>query len=646
MTQKLMVCDCLGTQTIDASALAKATGLEVGKTHTALCTRQLAAAGEAMQAGNCMIACQQERATFEALAEDLGVEPPDFVDIRDRAGWTASGENAAPKMAALLADALHEVPPTRTLDIACEGMCLILGAPEVALDAAQQLSDALSVTALIPPGAEAPLTRNFDVVTGHLRGATGALGQFRVTIDALAQMQPGGRGALEFGTPRDGAVTECDLIVDLRGGQALFPAAHKREGYLRADPGDPLAVQRVVFEAAQMVGTFEKPLYVKLEEHLCAHSRAQKTGCSNCLDICPTGAITPEGDHVAVDPNICAGCGACSAVCPSGAISYDAPAPGTLFRRMHHMAEAYRKAGGTAPRLLVHDAEHGTEMISLAARFDRGLPGDVIPMAVDALAGFGHAEMLAALASGFAKVDILLAPKTERAALDREVALASAMLGATHVRLLDLADPTALPEALYGGAAPALTTPILPLGGRREVTRLALRSLRTDADAPIPLPETAPYGAVLVDTDACTMCLACAGLCPAGALGDNPETPQLRFQEDACLQCGLCANVCPENAITPQPRMNLADDAFAQIVLNEEEPAECIECGKAFGTKSTIERIVKQLEGKHPMFAETAQGKMIRMCDDCRVNAQFHSTDNPFAAGPKPRTRTTDDYLN
>ena len=46
-------------------------------------------------------------------------------------------------------------------------------------------------------------------------------------------------------------------------------------------------------EAIQLQGTFEKPLYVRLDEPLCAHSRAQKTGCTRCLDLCPTGAISP-----------------------------------------------------------------------------------------------------------------------------------------------------------------------------------------------------------------------------------------------------------------------------------------------------------------------------------------------------------------
>ena len=175
----------------------------------------------------------------------------------------------------------------------------------------------------------------------------------------------------------------------------------------------------------QLVGTFAKPLYVRLEDNLCAHSRAGQVGCSNCLDICPTGAITPTGDHVAIDPAMCAGCGACAALCPSTAITDDDPPLDHLVRRMQVLAKTYRAAGGVAPRLLVHDA-HGAEMIRLSARFGRGLPADVIPLDLSVISGFGHSEMLAGLGLGFAGVEVLLAPSTERDALNRELALAAA----------------------------------------------------------------------------------------------------------------------------------------------------------------------------------------------------------------------------
>ncbi|QFS83952.1 Ferredoxin 7Fe [Roseivivax sp. THAF40] len=642
--KQLLICDCLGSQSLNPESLRAATGLEVSRVHRALCQDDAEAAAKALAGGDVLVACQQESAFFEMLAEELCVDAPGFVDLRDRAGWSDEGDRAGPKQAALAAEALIDMPPPRSRDVTSEGTCFILGSGDAAFETAASLADQLAVTVLQGDETAPPLDRRFDVIRGRVTRASGALGGFTVRIDGFRQLVPGGRGTFNFGPARDGATAECDIILDLRGETPLFPAPEKREGYLRADPARPVALVEAAAQAAQMVGTFEKPLYIRAEPALCAHSRAGQTGCSKCLDICPTGAISPEGDHVSIDPMVCAGCGACAALCPSGAISYDAPPVSAVFRRLDVLARTYREAGGAAPRLLVHDAEHGGEMIRLAARFGRGLPADVIPFEADAIARFGHAEMVAALAAGFARVDILLAPRTERDTPEGEAALANALSGTEAVRILDITDPDALPEALYGGAAAALAAPALPLGTRRQVTRVAAKTLQPKAEI-IDLPEGAPYGAVLVDQDACTLCLSCVSLCPSGALGDNPDKPQLLFQEDACLQCGLCANICPEDAIALQPRMNVTDHAFSQVVLNEEEPFACIECGALFGVKSTIDRITEKLAGNHAMFSNPDAARMIQMCDDCRVRAQFHAQNNPFAMGERPRVRTTDDYL-
>jgi ferredoxin len=61
----------------------------------------------------------------------------------------------------------------------------------------------------------------------------------------------------------------------------------------------------------------------------------------------------------------------------------------------------------------------------------------------------------------------------------------------------------------------------------------------------------APFGAIELNVEGCTLCLACVSACPTGALSDNPERPMLRFTEDACVQCGLCKATCPEKVITP-----------------------------------------------------------------------------------------------
>ncbi len=121
--------------------------------------------------------------------------------------------------------------------------------------------------------------------------------------------------------------------------------------------------------------------------------------------------------------------------------------------------------------------------------------------------------------------------------------------------------------------------------------------------------------------------------------------PQLRFQEDACLQCGVCASACPETAIALEPRFDPSDAAMSQKVLNEEEPFCCIECGAAFGVKSTVEKILGQLAGKHAMFTDSGAGRLIQMCDDCRIRAQYHSKDNPMSSRARPRVRTSEDYF-
>lgn len=644
MTKRLITCDCMGSQSIDAGALAQATGLVVSPPCTALCTTQIDQATAALTQGDVVFCCTQEARRFEALAEDLNLDPAPTLDLRDRAGWTEDTGNLIPKMSALAAEALLPATPAKSIDVISEGMCLIIGKPDVALQTADQLKDHLGVTVLLEDAADLPQMHEYDVVVGQLRRASGALGQFKVMIDALQMVEPGGRGTRGLTEPRDGGLSVCDILIDLRADTPLFPAHEKREGYLRADPGHAPAVAAATLAASHLVGTFEKPLYVRTENLLCAHSRAEQTGCTRCIDLCPTGAITPDGDHITVDPMICAGCGACSAVCPSGAISFDAPPVELIFRRIQTLAKTFIEAGGEKPRLLVVNA-HGSEMIALSARYGRGLPADVIPIEMSALNAFGHAEAIAALAAGFATVTLLPGSTTDQAALAAQTALAVAIAGANRITILDTPDPDAMSDALYAETAPTPTNlPVRPVGTRRQITRQAARALHPDTDI-LPLPEGAPYGAVLVNTESCTLCLSCVSLCPSGALVDNPDRPQLRFQEDACLQCGICATVCPEDAIAFEPRLNLTETALAQEVLNEEEPFACVECGNLFGVKSTIDRITEKLTG-HSMFSDPAKLRMIQMCDNCRVNAQFHSDDNPFQGGERPRVRTTDDYLS
>jgi ferredoxin len=205
------------------------------------------------------------------------------------------------------------------------------------------------------------------VFQGRIARAKGHLGAFEIAVDRYAPADPASRDGFRFERPQDGAMSTCDLILDLTGETPLFTGHEKRDGYFRPDPGDPVAVQKALFELSDMVGEFAKPRYVDFHSDLCAHSRSRKTGCSRCIDVCPAGAISPDGDVVAFDPYICGGCGACNSVCPTGAAHYTFPATATLIERLTAMMQAYRDAGGRHATLFVHDSQHGGAVIDMMA---------------------------------------------------------------------------------------------------------------------------------------------------------------------------------------------------------------------------------------------------------------------------------------
>jgi ferredoxin len=177
---------------------------------------------------------------------------------------------------------------------------------------------------------------------------------------------------------------------------------------------------------------------------------------------------------------------------------------------------------------------------------------------------------------------------------------------------------------------------------------MALRELHRVAPAPVDvvaLPAGAPFGAIQVRTEGCTLCLACVSACPTGALSDDPDRPTLRFTEDACVQCGLCKATCPEKVITLTPQLDFRPASADARVLKEEAPFECIRCAKPFGVRSTIERVTAKLAERHWMFqGADSRLDLLKMCEDCRVIVATEQNLDPHAA-PRPAVRTTEDYL-
>ncbi|VAW11894.1 Iron-sulfur cluster-binding protein [hydrothermal vent metagenome] len=661
--REILVCNCKQTMALDSTQLGKALGGKAPVIHNHLCRSGIKAYEQALAGGEkLLVACTQEAPLFSEIANETGGQADvRFVNIRENAGWCDARAAPHAKIAALLAAAKYTSKPARLRSISSDGLCLVYGRGAQALETARLLADRLSVTLLLTDADDLVLPTALDlpIVKGRITTALGGLGGFEVTVDGYASLLPSSRGQLEFAMPRDGARSDCSLILDLSGGTPLFTGHKRRDGYIHADPGDPAAVLRAAFALSDMVGEFEKPIYVHYDAEICAHGRSRITGCSKCLDTCPAGAITEAGDGVNIDPVICGGCGICAAVCPTGAVAAAYPPRADTIARLQIYLGTYGKAGGDRPIPLIHDGGFGADLIAAMARFGRGLPAHVLPFDVHAPTSFGHVEMLAAFAAGAERLVILTNPKhlDELAGIHAERELAEALLagfgyGATaRITILSENDPDIAQAALYAFEPldPVPASPWQVTGNKREVARTLFAKLAEagrSAETVIALPQGAPYGRLEIDAGACTLCMACVSACPASALFDNPDLPQLQFVESACVQCGLCVRTCPETAITLTPRLNLAPAALGLEVLYKEEPFSCIECGKLFATKSTIEHISAKLAGKHWMFQDDEQSKLIKMCDDCRVIAQANSGNDPFSAGARKKTLTTEDYLD
>jgi ferredoxin len=659
---QILICSCEDTMPLDAEAVRRGCGGSVS-TAQHFCRAEVDRFRSATAEGNpLIIGCTQEAPLFSEIAAEQK-EPPSltFVNVRETAGWSSDAAAAGPKMAALIAAAAEPVPDYALVSLSSEGVTLVYGRDERAIEAAKLLAEHLDVTVLItrPKDLEPPRVTAFPVVQGTIRSANGHLGAFELVVDDYAAPIPSSRGVLTFGMPRDGAVSRCDLIIDLSGGAPLFPAYGLRDGYLRADPEDAAAVLRAVLKARDLVGSFDKPRYIEFTAELCAHSRSRIVGCRRCLDLCPTGAITPAGNHVSIDPNVCAGCGQCAAVCPTGAAAYALPPADMLLRKLRALLTAYAQAGGMRPIVLLHDEPHGLPLIEALARHGDGLPANVLPLSVNEVTQVGLEAVAAAFAYGASALRFLVRakPRHDVAGLYKTIALADPILaglgfGSGRAATIETDDPFALSDILRA-IGPQETAPrpatFRPAGAKRDVLRLALRELHHAAPAPVdvvPLPEGAPFGTILLNTEGCTLCLSCVSACPTGALSDDQDRPLLRFAEDACVQCGLCRATCPEKVISLRPQLDFRAAIAPARVLKEEEPFCCIRCGKPFGVKSSVERVAAKLEGKHWMFQNSAKRlDVIKMCADCRVIVMTEENFDPFGAPARPNPRTTEDYL-
>jgi ferredoxin len=680
MAKDKLICNCNRTMPLDGKALARALKSSTAPTiHTELCRRQVGAFEAAVKNGNdVVVACTQEAPLFGELHGALqGAAGIQFVNIRETAGWSTESKAATPKVAALLALAdLPEPEPVALVSYRSGGELLIVGPGVRVLAWAAQLAEQSSVSVLVTDaaGMELPAERGYPVWSGRVGAIRGYLGAFEVeweqanpidletctrcnaciracpeqAIDYSYQIDLdrckahracvaacGDIRAIDFERAEKHRSERFDLVLDLSD-QPLMDAPQPPQGYF-APGADAMELARALRELGQLTGEFEKPKFFEYNEKICAHGRSEITGCTRCIDVCSTRAIASDLDEnrVKVEPHLCMGCGGCATVCPSGAMTYAYPRIPDMGLRIRTLLQVYREAGGEDACLLFHNGTDGRELIARLARRGKGLPAHVIPLEVFHVASLGLDLMLGAVALGASRVAVLSAgsePAAYHAALDGQLGLAQHItsgleLGEGRFELLRCSDPVMLERAVWNAPRPRSLTPATFNLSKSKRTTLDFVFDHLLRHAPVrknelPLPHGAPYGRVLVDRQKCTMCLACVGACPEGALIDAKDKPQLRFIERNCVQCGLCEKTCPEDAITLAGRLLLAPEATQPVVLNEDKVFACVRCAKPFANQRIIDNMLGRLTS-HSMFQDPAALRRLQMCQDCRVMDMF-----------------------
>ena len=463
-------------------------------------------------------------------------------------------------------------------------------------------------------------------------------------------------GAIDFSRAPQPVKEAFDLVLDL-GISPLFALHAPPQGYFALDASAGLGssgLPATLLKLRDMVGEFEKPKFFAYKQKICAHSRNETVGCNACIDICSAQAVRSDKsrNQIIVNPNLCIGCGACTTVCPTGALTYAYPRSSEQGVRLKTLLATYIKAGGTRPVLLFHSQLGGQRTIDALGRAAQlqagvaGVPANVIPHALWHTASVGLDLWLSAVAFGATQVAVLVTDEEAPAYLEglsQQMLIAQSLMaglgyGGVHFTLI---------RASHSGSAAALDAELQALAHSKSITpatpaRFAVaQEKRSTLDmaldhlithAPTVLPEAialpaagSPFGSLVVDVNACTLCLSCVSACPASALQDNPDLPQLKFIEKNCVQCGLCATTCPEDAITLQPRLLLTPLRKEARVLNQSQPYHCIRCAKPFGTLKAIEVMLGKLAG-HAMFQGSAADRL-KMCGDCRV-IDIYSAEN------------------
>ncbi len=432
-------------------------------------------------------------------------------------------------------------------------------------------------------------------------------------------------------------VLDVGRIISFSESEVLAP----REGVYVCD-GDGLEAykkaQAATLEATVYLADVVKEQVLDTNPELCANFRLQgkkidTEGCVLCSNSCSYGAIS-SGE---VDNNSCRYCGVCVGVCPQGVSKWVECPESVLYEQMEVLSEAK-----ISPKVLMFYCSDCGEAALGAAGANKVKYPTVLPLKVTCLGSVSESHLLRALDLGFEGV--LLAGCAGKCShgtgintSSKNIAHAKKLLKVYDIedsRIKMIKGEAEEPEK-FAQSIDKFVTNLKQLKATKlqkaESVELSIDKKTSERAVLLAILQgfsektgvnsgtiegDYPFGDVLIDTQKCTLCSACANYCSTGALkgGDMPKTdgwvPEVTFTHTNCIACGICEDICPENALSVKKVLDL--ERFVSETGEEikVELTYCNKCGRPIMAKTAFSRISDTLKEK--------EQEIPKFCRDCR----------------------------
>ncbi len=347
--------------------------------------------------------------------------------------------------------------------------------------------------------------------------------------------------------------------------------------------------------------------YINYDDSICQYHNRRSIHCGKCDEICPSVAILKDDEKMQLEFSHidCIHCGKCVSICPSGALDY-APIPRNSF---YEVLKFYEDK-----IILVISGEKNIENLNVV------LKENIVPFMVETSNFFDQTHLLAMLQTSGANVIIYGDCFVNKEAIDLVNEIFQKKFNQDGILLAndEISLQNSINQANFISKLKFMINNVSLL--KREDFAIRLKELiQEDRLGNISTKEWIRYGKISINTNTCTLCLACAGACNVGALVADTKDNSLKFNASLCTTCGYCEVSCAEKdtLILQRSGIDLEKEYFSFITLAQDELFACIECGKEFATTKAIERIASIMKPK--FIDDDIKIKTLYCCAECKA---------------------------